>query len=162
MLDDLPIFLIFILHPHALAIYKIDQMFCLTQHKAGGKMSEQVESIFASLPDLYLRRSDLIMRSKAASAVLLLDAVSDRVRLVVANQMVTVVSADGPMAGWDIALRADPAAWEDHWKAVPAPDAFDIFGMVRRGRMRIEGDFGPLMRHLQLIKDILALPRATA
>ena len=66
------------------------------------------------------------------------------------------------MDGWDVALRAEAGAWGDHWQAMPAPDAFDIFGMVRRGRMRIEGDFTPLMRHLQLVKDILALPRAAA
>lgn len=125
-------------------------------------MSDHAKSIFAVLPDLFSRRADLVRRSRRAQAVVLLEAGRDRVRLEIAGQALHLLSADGPMAGWDIALRADAAAWADHWSALPAPDAFDIFGMVRAGRMRIEGDFTPFMRHLQLIKDILALPRTPA
>ncbi|WP_306155146.1 hypothetical protein [Roseovarius sp. MMSF_3281] len=151
----------FILHPSAVVSYEIDQMVCTMQHKEI-EMSNQIESIFARLPGLFVARSDLRTRSEKARATLLLEAGEDRVRLRIADGAVTVLPANGPMDGWDIALRADSGAWYDHWQAIPAPDAFDIFGMVRRGRMRIEGDFTPLMRHLQLIKDILALPRAAA
>ena len=125
-------------------------------------MRDQIDGVFASLPDLFSQRCDLIRKSNRADIVLLLDAGDARARLRISGESVTILPAGGPMAGWDIALRADPAAWADHWAAVPAPDAFDIFGMVRHGRMRIEGNFAPLMRHLQLVKDILALPRAAA
>lgn len=123
-------------------------------------MSEQVETVFATLPDLFAGRADLVRRSLKARAVVLLEAGSHRVRLRIFDGTVTILPSSGPMDGWDVALRATAAAWADHWAAVPKPDAFDIFGMARRDRMRIEGNFTPLMRHLQLIKDILALPRA--
>jgi hypothetical protein len=45
---------------------------------------------------------------------------------------------------------------------MPCPDAADIFGMRRHGRLVIEGNFLPLMQHLQVVKDILALPRSVS
>lgn len=123
-------------------------------------MSDQVIEIFDSLPRLILRQPSLLRRAAAAQAVLLLEAGQASVRMRLSGGKLDIQPMDGPMQGWHVALRAAPVAWLDHWQSVPAPDAFDIFGMARRGRMRIEGDFTPLMRHLQVIKDILALPRA--
>lgn len=123
-------------------------------------MSDQVIEIFDSLPRFIMRQPSLLRRAAAAQAVLLLEAGQASVRMRLSGGKLDIQPMDGPMQGWHVALRAAPAAWLDHWQSVPAPDAFDIFGMARRGRMRIEGDFTPLMRHLQVIKDILALPRA--
>ncbi len=122
-------------------------------------MSDQVIEMFESLPRLVARHPSLPRRAANARAVLLLEAGQARVRMRLAGGELCIQSAQGPMQGWNVALRAAPEVWLDHWQPIPAPDAFDIFGMARRGRMRIEGDFTPLMRHLQVIKDILALPR---
>lgn len=64
------------------------------------------------------------------------------------------------MPGWDIALRGEAQVWQDHWQLMPPVEAADIFGMKRAGRLAIEGNYLPFMRHLQVVKDILALPRA--
>ena len=122
-------------------------------------MNNQVIEIFDSLPRLALNHPALLRRAARAQVVLLLEAGQDQVRLRLDGGKLDIQPIDGPLQGWHVALRAAPAAWLDHWQSIPAPDAFDIFGMVRRGRMRIEGDIAPLMRHLQVIKDILALPR---
>lgn len=125
-------------------------------------MVTQIIDTFMRLPVLLTGHPEIARRADRAGIVLLLEAGSEAVRLQLEKGQVTVLPAEGPMRDWDIALRAAPEAWADHWQAVPAPDAFDILGMVRHGRMRIEGNFAPLMRHLQVVKDILALPRAAA
>ncbi|MDT0683327.1 hypothetical protein RM543_11570 [Roseicyclus sp. F158] len=125
-------------------------------------MTDQVIATFMRFPALLAGHPEIARRADRASIVLLLEAGSQGVRLQLEKGQADVLPAEGPMRGWDIALRAAPEAWADHWQAVPAPDAFDILGMVRHGRMRIEGNFAPLMRHLQVVKDILALPRAAA
>lgn len=125
-------------------------------------MTDQIIATFTRLPALLAGHPEIARRAERARVVLLLEAGSQGLRLQLEKGQLSVLPAEGPMRGWDIALRAAPAAWADHWQAVPAPDAFDILGMVRHGRMRIEGNFAPFMRHLQVLKDILALPRAAA
>lgn len=122
-------------------------------------MSQDVVTVFERLPALFEQSEPLRRRSARARFVILLDAGSAKRRLRLEPGALSVETADGPMDGWDIALRAEPDAWADHWAAIPRPDASDILGMQRHGRMKIEGDFLPLMQHLQLVKDILALPR---
>ncbi|MGF1623128.1 MAG: hypothetical protein ACFCUR_21290 [Rhodomicrobiaceae bacterium] len=66
------------------------------------------------------------------------------------------------MRSWDFALRADAASWLAHWQPVPRPGFHDLLAMTKFGYLRIEGDFYPLMTHLQFVKDVLALPREIA
>ena len=119
-------------------------------------------TVFSRLPSLFQAEPALIRRSARAQITLLLCAGEKRCRLVLDGASMRVEKADGPMDGWDVAFRGDAEVWSDHWLTMPPPNAADIFGMSRYGRMVIEGNFLPLMRHLQLIKDILALPRGRA
>jgi len=120
-----------------------------------------VATIFDRLPEFFDARPALVRRATRARITMLVGAGQVSRRLTVGSGTLTISHADGPMDGWDIALRGDDTVWSDHWRALPAPDAADIFGMRRRGRLVIEGNFLPLMQNLQLIKDILALPRGT-
>lgn len=124
-------------------------------------MSADVVRVFERLPALFEASEPLKRRSARARIVLLLEAGAEKRRLRLVPGALSVETANGPMDGWDVALRAAPLAWADHWLEVPPPTAADILGMARHGRMRIEGNFLPLMQHLQLVKDILALPRKT-
>ncbi len=63
------------------------------------------------------------------------------------------------MESCDLVFHADALAWLGHWQAVPEPGLHDIFAMTRFGHLKIEGNFRPLMTHLQVMKDIIALPR---
>jgi len=124
-------------------------------------MSEEIVRVFERLPALFDASEPLKRRSARARFVLLLEAGAEKRRLRLEPGALSLETADGPMDGWNLALRAEPQAWLDHWATVPRPDAADLFGMARHGRLKIEGDFLPLMQHLQLVKDILALPRPT-
>ena len=62
---------------------------------------------------------------------------------------------------WRFALRTDAAALKKFWQARPAPGFHDIFGLVKIGRGRIEGDILALVKNLRFVKEVLALPRPT-
>ncbi len=58
------------------------------------------------------------------------------------------------------AIRAAAATWEEHWRPLPRRDYHDIWAMLPKGLVRIDGDLVPLMQNLQYFKDVIAAPRA--
>jgi hypothetical protein len=85
-----------------------------------------------------------------------------RWRFVFRGGALEVAEGEPLMSGWEAALRAPAFAWVEHWRDLPRPGFHDLFAMRKRGLMRIEGDWRPVMRHLQFLKDVLALPRGRA
>lgn len=73
-----------------------------------------------------------------------------------------IVSVDeGPSrkTPWRFALRTDADALERHWQARPEPGFHDIFGLVKIGRGRIDGDILSLVKNLRFFKEVLGLAR---
>jgi hypothetical protein len=62
---------------------------------------------------------------------------------------------------WRFALRTDAQALAEFWSARPQPGFHDIFGLVKIGRGRIDGDILCLVKNLRFFKELMALPRAT-
>jgi hypothetical protein len=60
---------------------------------------------------------------------------------------------------WRFALRTDADALRQFWLPRPAPGFHDIFGLVKIGRGRIDGDILCLVKNLRFFKDVLALAR---
>lgn len=60
---------------------------------------------------------------------------------------------------WRFALRTDADALRQFWQARPAPGFHDIFGLVKIGRGRIEGDMLMLVKNLRYFKEFMALGR---
>ena len=56
------------------------------------------------------------------------------------------------------ALRAPREAWEKLWRKLPPPGFTDIFALVKKKLLRIEGDLHPFMSNLLYFKDVLAAP----
>ena len=69
--------------------------------------------------------------------------------------------AEGPSrkTPWRFALRTDADALARFWQAVPAPGFHDIFGLVKIGRGRIDGDILSLVKNLRFFKEFMALGR---
>ncbi len=67
----------------------------------------------------------------------------------------------GPSAKtpWRFALVTDADALAQFWQARPAPGFHDIFGLVKIGRARIEGDILCLVKNLAYFKGFMALGR---
>lgn len=60
---------------------------------------------------------------------------------------------------WRFALRAEAAALEEFWTPLPKPGYHDIFGLVKYGRGRIDGDILALVKNLRFFKEFMALGR---
>ena len=56
-------------------------------------------------------------------------------------------------------IRADVPSWRKHWQKTPQRDYHDIFAMLAKGLVTIEGDLVPLMRNLQYFKDLISKNR---
>ena len=63
---------------------------------------------------------------------------------------------------WAFALRTDADALRRFWEPLPAPGFHDLFGLVKIGRGRIDGDILLLVKNLRFFKEFMALGRRAA
>jgi hypothetical protein len=73
--------------------------------------------------------------------------------------IVCVKSGPLVMPRWTFALRASRETWAQFWLPEPQPGFHDVFALVKRRLMRIEGDVYPLMSNLLYFKDVFATLR---
>ena len=81
----------------------------------------------------------------------------------VSHQRGRITAIDrGPffMRAWSFSLTASADAWLRFWEPLPRPGFHDILAMSKRGELKLAGDLTPLMRNLQVVKDIVATPRS--
>ena len=76
------------------------------------------------------------------------------------GRIASVVEGPSRKTPWRFALRTDAAALAQFWQPRPAPGFHDIYGLVKIGRGRIDGDILSLVKNLRFFKDVMALPRA--
>ena len=62
---------------------------------------------------------------------------------------------------YSFALRAPRDAWEKLWSPTPLPGYTDIFALVKKKLLRIEGDLHPFMSNLIYFKGVLAAATRT-
>ncbi len=69
--------------------------------------------------------------------------------------------AEGPSrkTPWRFGLRTDAQALAQFWQPLPKPGFHDIFGLVKIGRGRIDGDILCLVKNLRFFKEFMALAR---
>ena len=63
---------------------------------------------------------------------------------------------------WRFAFRTDADALAQFWQPIPKAGFHDIFGLVKIGRGRIDGDILALVKNLRFFKEFMALARDTA
>ena len=56
-------------------------------------------------------------------------------------------------------IRADAQSWHKHWQKIPQRDYHDIFAMLAKDFVNIDGDLVPLMQNLQYFKDLISKKR---
>ena len=73
-----------------------------------------------------------------------------------------VAIAEGPSrkTPWRFAFRTDAEALQKFWQERPEPGFHDIFGLVKIGRGRVDGDILSLVKNLRFFKEVLTLARA--
>lgn len=72
-----------------------------------------------------------------------------------------VVEGPSRKTPWRFALRTDAEALAKFWQPRPEPGFHDIFGLVKIGRGRIDGDILALVKNLRFFKEMMALARRT-
>lgn len=75
------------------------------------------------------------------------------------GRLENVVAGPSRKTPWRFALRTDAEALAKFWQARPEPGFHDIFGLVKIGRGRIDGDILTLVKNLRFFKEVLALAR---
>lgn len=93
----------------------------------------------------------------------LLEAGNDAYLIEIVDGKVDSVSP-GPfvMPAWVFALRAPALEWQCFWQARPAPGHNDIFALIKRRVLKVEGNLQPFMSHLFFFKTLLASLRPSA
>ncbi|HEY1570488.1 MAG TPA: hypothetical protein VGG05_04030 [Pseudonocardiaceae bacterium] len=114
------------------------------------------------LRSLYTLDDRTVESGRYVSTTLLIDAGAERALVTIDAGRVTSVTdaASRVMPGWQFALRAPADEWEAFWAATPRPGSHDLFALLRRKQLRVEGDLHPFMSNLLYFKALLALPRA--
>jgi hypothetical protein len=103
----------------------------------------------------------LVQRGRFLTTTFLLEVGTERALIDIEHGRVVGIRSEAlVMPSWQFAIRAEPAAWEQFWSAVPPPGGHDLFAMLKFGRLVFEGDLAPLMANLLYLKELLALPRA--
>ena len=77
-----------------------------------------------------------------------------------AGRVVSVVKGPFVMASWTFALRAPADAWTRFWVAEPEPGFHDVFALIKKRLLTVEGDLHPFMANLFYFKGLLGCLRA--
>jgi hypothetical protein len=114
------------------------------------------------LHSLYTLDDATVRRGRYVCTTLLVDSGAEQALVTISDGRVTSVvdAASTVMPAWRFALRAPAAEWAAFWEPAPRPGSHDLFALLRRKQLRVEGDMHPFMSNLLYFKALLALPRA--
>jgi hypothetical protein len=104
--------------------------------------------------------ANLVRRGKHVNTTFLI-AIDDTYHLVrVVEGRITAITP-GPFItpDYSFALRASHDAWDKLWSPKPLPGFTDIFALVKKKLLRIEGDLHPFMSNLLYFNGVLAAAR---
>jgi hypothetical protein len=101
--------------------------------------------------------ANLVRRGKHVNTTFLI-AIDDAYHLIRVAEGRIVAITPGPFItpNYSFALRASRDSWEKLWSPTPLPGFTDIFALVKKKLLRIEGDLHPLMSNLLYFKGVLA------
>ena len=104
--------------------------------------------------------ANLVRRGKHVNTTFLI-AIDNADHLVSVSEGKITGIKPGPFItpNYSFALRASCDAWEKLWSPVPLPGYTDIFALVKKKLLRIEGDLHPFMSNLLYFKGVLAAAR---
>lgn len=76
------------------------------------------------------------------------------------GQITDILPGPSRKTPWRFAYKTDVGALEGFWQPIPEPGFHDLFGLVKIGRARIDGDILTLVKNLRFFKEFMALGRA--
>jgi hypothetical protein len=113
------------------------------------------------LQALYKADEQLAAQGRLIRTKMLIDAGEQAAIITIVDGVVTEIADTARLVTpvWTFALRAPAQEWEQFWEPAPRPGHNDLFALLRRGQLRLEGNIYPFMSHLLYFKALLALPR---
>jgi hypothetical protein len=101
--------------------------------------------------------ANLVRRGRHVDTTFML-AIDDAYHLIRVTEGRIVSIRPGPFItpNYSFALRASRDSWEKLWSPQPIPGFTDIFALVKKKLLRIEGDLHPLMSNLLYFKGVIA------
>ena len=104
---------------------------------------------------------NLVRRGKSVTTTFLIAIdTTDHLVRVVEGRIASITPGPFITPNYSFALRASREAWEKLWSPKPIPGFTDIFALVKKKLLRIEGDLHPFMSNLLYFKGVLAAPRS--
>jgi hypothetical protein len=101
--------------------------------------------------------ANLVRRGRHVNASFLIAIdTADHIVRVEHGRIVSVTPGPFITPNYAFALRASREAWEKLWSPTPIPGYTDIFALVKRRLLRIEGDLHPFMANLLYFKGVIA------
>ena len=99
-------------------------------------------------------------KGRWVSTVFMVEEGETRWRISVRNGRIEAIER-GPfvMVSSDLSFRASAQAWAAFWQPRPAPGCNDLFALLRRKLLRVEGNLQPFMANLFYFKGVLEAPR---
>ena len=127
---------------------------------SGNKMESNVMEHLTQLAQRVNANDRLVWRGRFVDTLFLVEVgdVSWLVRIS-AGRITSVTRGPFVMPAWTFALRASRETWEQFWLAYPRPGFHDLFALLKRRALRIEGNLHPFMSNLLYFKDVMAAPR---
>ncbi|HXZ89175.1 MAG TPA: hypothetical protein VEF07_11425 [Candidatus Binataceae bacterium] len=75
------------------------------------------------------------------------------------GRLVSIAEGPSLKTPWRFGLRVKHDALRKFWEEVPRPGYHDIFGLVKYGHARIDGDILVLVKNLRFFKEFMAFGR---
>ena len=111
------------------------------------------------LPDLVNADPAIVRWGRRMHETFMVEVGSEQYLVKVDEGKLSVEEGPFVQRPWRFAIRASRESWEKFWQKTPAPGWHDLFGLLRRGDVKFEGDQRVLMAYLQYLKLVLAAPR---
>ncbi len=116
--------------------------------------------IFTHIQKTLDQTPHLLRLGRLFSETVLIDVNGDEFYLTFEKgRLVAVDVGPSRKTPWSFALRVDRDALGKFWQPLPEPGFHDIFGFVKIGRGRVDGDILKLVKNLRFFKEVMALPR---
>lgn len=112
------------------------------------------------LPQLVNANERLVWRGRFIDTTFLVEVGETSYLIkVAAGRIASVTRGPFVMPSWTFALRASQEAWEQFWLPDPPPGFHDLFALIKRRALRVEGDLHPFMSNLLYFKGVMAALR---
>jgi hypothetical protein len=115
------------------------------------------------LPELVNSDAALVRRGRFLTGAFMIEVGTEQYLIQICSGVIKRIEK-GPfvMRSWIFAIRASEQTWGRFWQKIPQPGYHDIFALLRKAEITLEGDLQPFMANLLYIKLLLAAPRALA